>query len=113
MSKKNAQHWYQVNKSRSGNESVENSKEVAEARKKVLEIEKQAELLRSDTSDSLLSSARRLFLGRNNQEERTYQAEAALTAAKLDMSKAEKNARSKGERAYVADWVTRNPDKAK
>lgn len=114
MSKKrNAQHWYQVHKSRSGSDSVEASKEVAEARKKVQEMELQAQQLKADVSDTLLSGVRRLLFGRNEQEQKSFQAEAELGIARSDMNQAVRNARKKGEQAYASDWASRNPDKAK
>jgi hypothetical protein len=114
MSKKrNAQHWYQIHKSRAGSESVESSREVAEARKRVQQLELQAIQLKNDVSDTVLSSIRRFFFGRNEQEERFFQAEIALRLARSDMSQIVQNARSKGERSYSSDWASRNPDRAK
>lgn len=100
MSKKrNAQNWYQIHKARSGRESVEASKEVAEARLRVHELELQAAQLKADKSDTLLSGVRRLFFGRNEQEERFFQAETTLGLARSDMNQAVNDARKKGERA--------------
>lgn len=111
--KRNAQNWYQIHKSRSGDESVENSKEVAEAQLKVRELELQMLQSKVGASDTVLSGVRRLFFGRNAQEERVHQAESALKDAQSNASQAVRDARVRGERAYASDWASRNPDKAK
>ncbi len=113
MSKKNARHWYQVHKAKSGKESVENSKEVAEARLRVRSLELELMQLKVGTSDSALSAVRRLLVGRNAHEERTYQAEAALKDAQSELRLAISGARTKGEHLYASDWASRNPDKSK
>lgn len=111
--KKNAQYWYQVHKARSGHASVESSREVADARAKVHELESQVTQLRSASSDGLLSGIRRLFFGRNAQEERSSEAEKELSSARLDMDQKVRAARRTGERAYSSEWASKNPSKVK
>lgn len=111
--KKNAQHWYQVHKSRAGTTSVEYSKEVAEARSKVRELEGQLFQEKVGYDDSLISGVRRILFGRSKQEELVYQAELRLKDAKANAEASVREARQSGERSYGADWVSRNPDKSK
>ena len=91
--KKNAQHWYQVHKSRAGTESVEYSKEVAEARAKVSELEGQFLQIKVGYSGSMMSEARRMLFGRSKQEELIYQAELRLRDAKAHEDAAVREAR--------------------
>lgn len=111
--KKNAQHWYQVHKSRAGTESVEYSKGVAEARAMVRELEGQFLQIKVGYSGSMISEARRMLFGRSKQEELIYQAELRLKGAKANEQAAVREARQSGERSYGADWVSRNPGKSK
>jgi len=111
--RKNAQHWYQVHKSRAGSESVEYSKEVVEARAKVSELEGQFLQMKVGYSRSMISEARRMLFGRSKQEELIYQAELRLRDAKAREDASVREARQRGERAYGADWVSRNPGKSK
>ena len=113
MSKKNAQHWYQIHKARAASESVEASKEVAGARLKVQELERERAQLNANTSDAMLSGVRRLFFGRNEREERIFLTETALGIARSIVNQAVNDARKKGERAYASDWASRNPEKVK
>jgi hypothetical protein len=114
MSKKrNAQHWYQVHKSRAASESENNSKAVAEARERVSELQIEAIQTKFEAAGTVLSGVRRFVFGRNSQEERAYQAESALKEAQSNLNQAVQKARAKGEQAYAADWAARNPDKAK
>ncbi len=114
MSKKrNAQHWYQTHKLRSGEKYVETSLEVAEARKRAEIAESNLGLVKMGANNSALSSIRRFLIGRNAKEEQIYQAEIELRAQNAKLAEAVRAARLVGEQAYVADWVSRNPNKAK
>jgi hypothetical protein len=111
MSKKtNGQHWYQVHKSRAGEESVSSSKEVIESRKKVQELENHASALKATNTDNLGSGLRRLFFGRNQEEELIHQAEEALQKAKSEAFLTEQKVRKNGERAYAANWLSKQSD---
>jgi hypothetical protein len=113
MSKKKAQHWYQIHKSKSGRESVENSKAVAEARLKVRSLEAELRDVSVGISDTVFSAARRLLIGRNAQEQRAHKVETDLRDAQSVLRREISDARTKGEGLYASDWVSRNPDKAK
>lgn len=109
MSKKtSSKNWYQVHKARSGNESIEKSLEVAQARQNFQAQNSIVQNMQEGNQGSLVSDVRRLFFGRNKQEDQIYQAEMTLKDAKAKLDVAVSEARSKGERAYSADWASRN-----
>jgi len=106
--KKSLQNWYQVHKTRSGNESVERSLEVNQARQKVQVLNSIVQTMQQDKESSLISDIRRVFLGRNKRADEIYKAEMTLKDAKSKLVSAESDARSKGERAYAANWASKN-----
>ena len=87
--------------------------EVANAREKVSDLQFQIAGLKVSSTGNLASSIRRLFLGRNTHEELLYQSEQSLSSAELDLETAIAKARTNGERAYAAEWRSKNPDKVK
>ncbi len=112
MSKKSSgKHWYQVHKSKAGDESVARSVAVQVARGRVRTLEIEVQQLRATVSESFGANLRRLVFGRNPKETQLQQLIAKLEDARRAASLAEFEARKTGERAYGSDWADRNPDK--
>jgi predicted nucleic acid-binding Zn-ribbon protein len=114
MSKKSSgQHWYQVHKSKAGDESVARSDSVQRARDKVRAIEVEVQKARSKVHESLSANLRRLVFGRNPLEEQLHQLLIELEEAKRNSSHVENEARKAGQRAYGSGWAVRNPSRAR
>lgn len=114
MSKKSSgQHWYQVHKSRAGDESVARSSAVREARARVQSLEVEVQQRKVMVSETLGANLRRLVFGRNPQEDQYQQALTRLEDAKRAAAIVEGEARRAGEKAYGSDWADRNPDRAR
>ena len=112
-SKTNGQYWYQVHKSKAGDESVASSIAVVEAKRHVQALELKVQKLKLSISEGLGSNLRRLLLGPNPNEEEYQQALELLKDARRAAATVEAEIRRSGEKAYGADWADRNPDRAR
>lgn len=111
--KKDGQHWYQVNKSRVQNEAINSSVKVRTAKQAVQEAEQKLSLLKASFDESLAASLRRTFFGKNLSEISIEECEKSLFRLKITLSEATRQVAQEAGRAYGEDWASRNPDKAK
>jgi hypothetical protein len=111
--KRQGQHWYQVNKSRFQNEAINSSVKVRMAKQAVQEAEDKLNLLKVSFDDSLTASFRRTFFGKNPSEISIEECEKSLFRLKIALNEISREVAREAGRAYGEDWASRNPDKAK